>query len=340
MKETLSSVAKRTGLSITTVSRVLGGNAEKHRISKATCEKVLKDAREHNYIPSLIAQSLRTNRTSTVGLLLPSIANPYFAEMASVIIGEVHRRRYSTIVIDTMEDESCFQESASALLSRNVDGIIAVPCGIDSSLMESINDNYLPVVLIDRYYDSSHLSYVTTNNHKGGILATQQLLNMGHRRIACIQGAVSSIPNRERVRGYVEAMTRAGLEDCICVVGNEFSIQNGYLETKLLLESGDAPTALFTLSNTITLGALKAIREASLHIPDDISLISFDNYDYMDFMDPPIARIGQPTEDMAKLAAKILFDSINNSGGSRSQIKLNPSIIIGESIEKVKEQQL
>lgn len=332
MKETLSTVAKRTGLSITTVSRILSGNAEKHRISKATCEKVLRDAREHNYTPSLIAQSLRTNRTNTIGLLLPSIANPYFADMASVIIGEVHRRGYSTIVIDTMEDEQCFLESASLLLSRNVDGIIAVPCGTDSSLLESINDNHLPVVLIDRYYDDSHLSYVTTNNHKGGLIATRQLLDMGHCRIACIQGTRDSIPSRERVRGYTEAMREAGAEDAICVVGDEFSIQNGYLETKMLLEAAEAPTALFTLSNTITLGALKAIREASLRIPEDISLISFDNYNYMDFMEPPIARIGQPIEDMSKLATKILFDAIKYPGGKSSQIKLNPSLISGGSI--------
>ena len=337
MKETLSSVAKRTGLSISTVSRVLSGNADKHRISKSTCEKVLKDAREHNYTPSLVAQSLRTNKTKTIGLLLPSIANPYFAELASTIIGEIHRRQYSTIVIDTMEDENCFLESASLLLIRNVDGIIAVPCGTESSLLESINDNHIPVVLIDRYYENSNLSYVTTNNHKGGLIATRHLIDMGHRRIVCIQGSITSLPNKERVRGYIEAMKNAGLENEIMIVGNEFSIQNGYLETKLLLESQNIPSAIFSLGNTITLGAIKAISEGSLNIPKGISLISFDNYNYMDFMNPPIARIGQPIEEMAKLATKILFDRISHSGSNHTQVKLSPSMIIGGSIEAIKE---
>ena len=180
-------------------------------------EKVLKDAREHNYSPSLVAQSLRTNKTNTIGLLLPSLSNPYFAEVASVIISEVHRRNYTTIVIDTMEDEKIFNDSASLLLSRRVDGIIAVPCGTDCSLIESINDNYLPVVLIDRYYDNSHLCFVTTNNHKGGLLATRHLIGMGHKKIACIQGTVSSNPSKERVRGYTEAMIEEGYEENICI---------------------------------------------------------------------------------------------------------------------------
>ena len=332
MKETLSSIAARTGFSITTVSRVLSGNAEKHRISQDTIEKVLKDAREHNYSPSLIAQSLRTNKTNTIGILLPSLANPYFAEVASVIISEVHRRNNTAIVIDTMENEKSFNDGASVLLSRRVDGIIAVPCGTDCSLIESINDNYLPVVLVDRYYDNSHLSFVTTNNHKGGLIATRHLIGMGHKKIACIQGTVTSNPSKERVRGYREAMTEEGFDEHICIVGNDFSIQNGYLETKLLLESDNPPTALFALSNTITLGALKAIREASLKIPKDISLISFDNYSYMDYMEPPITRIGQPVEDMGKLATKILFDRIDSMPNNTSQLKLSPSLITGESI--------
>ena len=335
MKETLSSISQRTGFSITTVSRVLSGNAEKHRISRSTIEKVLKDAREHNYSPSLVAQSLRTNKTNTIGLLLPSLANPYFADVASVIISEVHRRNYTAIVIDTMENAKTFNDSATLLLSRRVDGIIAVPCGTDSSLIESINDNYLPVVLIDRYYDDTHLSFVTTNNHKGGLMATRHLIGMGHRRIACIQGTITSNPSKERVRGYRDAMIEEGYESDICIVGNEFSIQNGYLETKLLLESDNPPTAIFTLSNTITLGALKAIREASLRIPEDISLLSFDNYSYMDFMEPPITRISQPTEDMGKLATKILFDRIDTVPNNTSQLKLSPSLIAKESVRSI-----
>ena len=334
MKETLSSIAARTGFSISTVSRVLSGNAEKFRISRDTVERILADARSCNYSPSLIAQSLRTNRTNTIGLLLPSLSNPYFAEMASVIIREVNSRDCTTIVMDTMEDEKNFNSSASLLLSRRVDGIIAVPCGKNPSVMEGIDRDYLPVVLVDRYYDGAALSYVTTNNYQGGADGTRHMISAGHRRIACIQGVRDSSPNAERVRGYLDAMEESGLGSLAEVVGDDFSIQNGYLETKLLLERKDRPTAIFALSNTISLGVLKAVREAGLDIPEDISLLAFDDYAYMDYLNPPLTRISQPVEDMAKLATKLLFDRIGGNGAViTSQIKLAPTLISGASVK-------
>ena len=334
MKETLSNIAKRTGFSVTTISRVLSGNAEKYRISKKTAELITTDAKKHNYMPSGIAQSLRTNKTNTIGLLLPSLANPYFAEMASFIVSEVHRKGFTTIVIDTMEDENEFNTSILKLYSRGVDGIIAVPCGTDKSLIEEVDKKDIPVVLVDRYFDNSRLSYVATNNYKGGLMATQLLISMGHKRITCIQGAINSTPNKERVKGYIDAMKEADLGDYITVAGNEFSIQNGYLETKMILSENKLPTAIFSLGNTIFLGIIKAIKETSLKIPEDLSLISFDNYFYMDYMETPITRISQPTEDMAKLATKILFDRIESIPTSTSQLKLSPSLIYGESVVK------
>ena len=189
----------------------------------------------------------------------------------------------------------------------------------------------IPVVLIDRYYDDTSLPYVTTNNYQGGLDATRHLLSRGHTRISCIQGVQSSMPNKERVRGYVKAMEDEGLAQDIDIIGNEFSVQNGYLETKLLMSRAQRPTAIFALSNTIMLGALKAIREAGLRIPEDVALISFDNNLYMDYMTPSITRISQPVEDMAKLAVKILLDKIKGASNCGSQLRLSPIMVAGES---------
>lgn len=334
MKENLSSIASRVGVSVTTVSRVLSGNAAKYRISADTAARVEAEAQRCNYAPSIVAQSLRKQQTHTIGLLTPSLANPYFAEMSSVIISEIHRRGYTTIVIDTMEDEGNFNEGITQLVARQVDGIIAVPCGQDPAMVESVSRDYVPVMLVDRYYEGNPLPYVTTNNYKGGYDATRLLIDAGHRNIACIQGVRSSAPNNERVRGYRDAMEEAGLGSMELVAGSEFSIQNGYLETKLLLSRADKPTAVFALSNNITLGVLKALREAGLRIPDDLSLVSFDNYAYMDYMEPPITRVGQPVEDMAMLATKILFDRIEGLSPGASQLRLSPTVIPGASIAR------
>lgn len=333
MKETLATMAARLGCSQTTISRVLSGQGSKYRISDETVKRVLAEAQRCNYTPSLLAQSLRKNKTNTIGLLIPSVANPFFADMASVIITEAHARHFTTIVVDMMEDGSNQDEAIATILSRQVDGIIVIPCAANSTLLEEINSNVIPVVLVDRYYAEAPLSYVTTNNYKGGLLATELLISNGHKKIACIQGMQDSMPNKMRVQGYQRAMEKAGLEEYEMICGNEFSVQNGYLETKLLFGSGNCPTAIFALSNTILLGAIKAIREAGMIIPDDISIISFDNNKYLDYMVPPIHRVSQPVEDMAKLASRILFEKIAGIAvPEATRVALAPVLIAGASI--------
>ena len=332
MKETLSSIAERTGYSITTVSRALSGQAEKYRISERARKEIAEEARRCNYSPNIIARNLRTNRTNTIGLILPSVANPYFADLSSVIISEAHRNGYTTIVTDSMESEYNQKANIAMLISRRVDGIIAAPCGDNPALLEEINKTNIPVILVDRPFKDSHLPHVTTNNYAGGFDATNYLIRNGHKRIACIQGVKTSVPNRKRVAGYMDALKRVGLEENAVVVGNEFSLQNGYLETKLLLNSKSAPTAIFTLSNTIGLGAIKAIREAGLRIPEDISLVVFDNNIYMDYLIPPITRVSQPVEEMAKLSVKLLFESIESDKRLSTQIELAPELIARDSV--------
>ncbi len=333
MKETLATMASRLGCSQTTISRVLNGQSERYRISNETVKKVLAEAQRCNYSPGLIAQSLRKNKTETIGLLIPSVANPFFADIASSIIDEAHSRHFTTLVVDMMEDGSNQDEAIATVLSHRVDGIIVIPCAANSTLLQEINKNVIPVVLLDRYYEDAPLSYVTTNNYDGGLMATRQLLSNHHKRIACIQGDPETMPNRMRVKGYCQAMEDAGLAKYENVVGNEFSTQNGYLETKMLLGGGNKPTAIFALSNTILLGAIKAIREAGLSIPDDISIISFDNNKYLDYMVPPITRISQPVEDLARLASRILFEKMNGTNPEHvTRLSLLPQLIPGESV--------
>ena len=329
-KETLVSIAERSGCSISTVSRVLSGNAAKYRISQRTVARVTEEVKRCNYTPSLLAKGLRTNRTDTIGLLIPNIENSFFAGVAGVVIRESRNYNYKVVVVDTQED------GLSALLARRVDGIVAAPCGSNSELFASVQEGGMPLVLIDRYLpDAGMLSYVTTDNYRGAVMATEYLLENGHRRIACIQGTPHSMPVRDRVRGFGDTLRAHGLGDRIVVTGEDFSVQNGYLETKLALAREERPTAIFALSNLILLGVVKAVHESGLRIPDDISVVSFDDNMLFNYLDPAITCIGQPTDEIGTLAVKLLIRAVREPGAAPSHLHLPPSLIIRRSVRNL-----
>ena len=333
-KETLVSIAERSGCSISTVSRVLSGNAAKYRISQRTVARVTEEVKRCNYTPSLLAKGLRTNRTDTIGLLIPNIENSFFAGVAGVVIRESRNYNYKVVVVDTQEDERNEQDGLSALLARRVDGIVAAPCGSNSELFASVQEGGMPLVLIDRYLpDAGMLSYVTTDNYRGAVMATEYLLENGHRRIACIQGTPHSMPVRDRVRGFGDTLRAHGLGDRIVVTGEDFSVQNGYLETTLARE--ERPTAIFALSNLILLGVVKAVHESGLRIPDDISVVSFDDNMLFNYLDPAITCIGQPTDEIGTLAVKLLIRAVREPGAAPSHLHLPPSLIIRRSVRNL-----
>jgi len=334
-KPSISSIAEATGFSRSTVSRALSGKASSCRISKETIDIIQKEAQKSNYVPSLIARSLRMNKTNTVGLIVPSIENPFFANIAGTIVKEAKSRGYTIILADTSENENNEIEYIKSLTSRKIDGVIIVPCGTEPDNLESINNNGIPVVLIDRYYRETSLSYVSTDNYKGATMAIEYLIKNGHENIACIQGVPSATPVVKRIDGYRDAMTKHGLEEYINIVGNNFSVQNGYIETKMLINKKKIPTAIFAMSNTIALGAYKAIKESGLKIPKDISIIGFDNYLYLDYIEPPLTRIAQPTDEIGILAVKTLIDFIEEKDQNECKLLLSPSLIVGESVATI-----
>ncbi|MBQ6881011.1 MAG: LacI family DNA-binding transcriptional regulator [Alistipes sp.] len=329
---TLVALAERTGLSVTTISRVLSGQAEKYRISPKTVEYIKQEADRCNYRPNVMAQSLRTKRTRTIGLVVPAISNPFFANIASAIVQKARELGYTVILSDAMEDAEQEEEGVRSLLLRHVDGIIVSTSAEQPAFLEQVNESAVPVVLIDRYFAETTLPYVVTDNYSGALEAVSHLINRGHQRVACICGVRHSAIVQERMRGYVDAMQRAGLERFVHCVGDEFSVQNGYIEAKLLLNSNPLPTALFTMNNTILLGAIKAIKESGLRIPEDISVVSFDDNPFLDYISPAITRIVQPQNELGSIALRILIRSIEENERSDARIKLSPILKLCDSV--------
>lgn len=331
-KITINDISEYIGVSATTISRVLSGKSKQFRISDATCEKVMCAVKELNYKPNIIARNLRNKKSHTLGLLVPGIDNPFFANIASAVINEANKYAYTVILLDTHDNTADEDKAVDTLVSRNVDGIIVVPCGNSPENFLKLKED-MPVVLIDRYFEGENLDYVATDNYQGGYDATSILLTAGHKDILCIQGNPLSVSSKKRIQGYCDALSKASLSDHALICGNDFTVNNGYIETKLAVESGKKFTAIFALSNTILLGAIKAISEHGLTIPDDISIISFDENLYLDFLNPPITRISQPLDSISSVAVKILMENIDNrSTSSPKGILLSPSVVYRSSV--------
>ncbi|MBR3114912.1 MAG: LacI family DNA-binding transcriptional regulator [Bacteroidaceae bacterium] len=331
-KTTLNEVSEYTQLSKTTISRVLNGKSREFRINRHTQERVIAAAQELNYKPQLVAQLLHKKPMRTIGIVMPNLSNPFFASLASAISVEAKKHELFVMLFDTQEDPVQEESALNKMLEYRVDGIVIVPCGRDARKLEKINRT-IPVVQVDRYFEESDLSYVSTNNFRGAYEAMSLLLNSGHRNVICIQGPTFSVTNRERIRGCRKAIEDYGEQCSLLVLGNDFSIQNGYIEGQLALSRRPRPTAIFAMSNTIMLGTMRAIKEHHLVIPDDISLLSFDDNIYIDYLNPPVTRVAQPVSSMGIAAIKMLVNSIQQEGELHSTMLLTPSIINRNSIK-------
>lgn len=332
-KNTLFTISERTGYSVSTVSRVLSGKGREYRISDKAISAITECAREWNYTPNLIAKGLRTKKTGVIGLLVPSIANPFFANFSSIITSCLIESGYNMFLVDSMENEDIQDKALDSFLARNVDGMIVVPVGTSPERLEKISLR-TPVVLIDRYYPETVLPYVCTDNYLGGSMATEYLLSRGYRRLLAIQGARDSMPNRERVRGFEAIVGHAGIHVKTRVCGSGFSEINGYSETMEAFRSGFRPDAIFAFSITILLGAIRAIKELGLSIPGDVAIISFDDNDFLDYLDPPVTRIAQPVREIGQYASDMLLKLIDGTGiddGSAGHILFPPNLIEGRS---------
>lgn len=333
-KSNIVDIAEKSGFSITTVSRVLNGKADKYRISKATQQKIEAVAEEMNYVPNEFARNLRTGKSKTIALIVPSLKNPFFAEIASVVNAEVRKYNYITLIGDSDDNIENEKSEILHLLARNLDGIIIVPCGDEWDHLERLQKKGLPIICIDRYFDDTDLSYVSSDNYEGAYSATKYLIDHGHTSIACIQGIRYSTPNMQRVQGFTDAMIDAGITS-YTVSGDAFSEQNGYLETKLLLQQKNRPTAIFAFSNTIAMGSIKALKEEKVKVPDDISLVTFDDNPYLNYIEPPLTCISQPVEDICKIAVKILFSNILDGDKTAKHILLKTKLKVKASVRNL-----
>jgi len=333
----IKELAGKLKLSTTTVSRVLNEKSSLYRISSSTRQKVLNGARKYHYSPNRLARGLKLEKTETLGLIIPDIANPYFGSIAKSIEVEAHKNGYSIILGDSLEEVPTEAELVKLLTGRKADGIILAPAGEESGHIAEAAEQGIPIVLIDRFLPGTNLPHVTTDNYAGAMMAVQHIIQMGHHDIACIQGINGISANSDRVRGYRDALRKNGIainKNFIC--GTDFGEMNGYRQTRNLLNRPKRPTAIFALSNLISLGTLRALNEAGLTVPGDISLVSFDEQPYSAFLACPMTTVEQPRDRIGKEAFKLMLQCIHDKKPDQeNNKKLMPRLIIRESVKKI-----
>lgn len=304
----IKDVAERAGVSITTVSHVIN---ETRFVSDDLRERVLNAMNELNYRPNTLARSLRSGRSRTIGLVIPDISNLFFAEISRKIEDKGFEHGYSVILCNTDDDREKEKSYIDVLLEKQVDGIIFISAGASKENILDQVDMGIPVVITDRDIPNLPSDVVLIDNHEGGYEATRYLANLNHRRIACITGPSLMTPSALRVEGYKDALKDAGIpidESLICQ--GDFRYESGETCMRNLLNNPQPPSAVFVCNDMMALGAMRAIHEAGKRIPDQISLIGFDNIPLSRTAYPALTTMAQPIVDMANISVDLLVERI------------------------------
>ncbi|GAA0263296.1 LacI family DNA-binding transcriptional regulator [Actinomadura nitritigenes] len=305
---TIHDVAARAGVSPATVSRFLRGQ----RVRSAEAIRAAVD--ELGFAPNIAAQSLKSGRTRTIGVVVPDITNPYFAAVVKGMESVSRDRGYRLLLANS--DESGAREAdLLADMARQVDGIILAPATEHEQTPVQLRDSGLPVVFIDRdLADGESFDAVLVDNRAGGRQAAEHLLGLGHTRIAMISGGQESTPGRYRRDGFLEAVSAAGVEipPELDLIG-DFREERAYQLTLSLLSLAEPPTAIFTANNLTTLGALKALHDMRVDVPGQISLIGFDDLDTGPLLRPPLTVVDRPMTEQGVLAMRLLLHRFDDS---------------------------
>ena len=315
MGVTIKDIANEAGVSATTVSRVLNNKPDVSDQTKQRIEQVID---ELNYNPNGIARGLVLNKTHTLGLVIPDISNPFFPEVAKGIEDKAKKLGYSVIFCNTDNHNQGEKEAIELMKSKQVDGMIvslAINEQNKQELAELAEENF-PIIQIDRKIPKSGFPAVVIDNQTAAYQAVSHLINLGHEKIAHISGDLAVKTAQDRLAGFKEAIKSARIDLLEkWIKTGDYSRDSGYQQMKDLLNLDDQPTAVFIANDLMALGAYEAIFEAGLKIPEDISIVGYDDIEVASVIRPSLTTISQPEYQLGVTAAELLINSIENDEG-------------------------
>jgi DNA-binding LacI/PurR family transcriptional regulator len=326
---TMKDVADLVGVSKQTVSAVINN---KPGITEETRARVLAAIKQLGYRMDYTARSLRTGQTRTIALLITDVSSPFAGKIASVAEDAAYASHYNLVLYNTRDDVEREQNYIYSAVQRSVDGVLFVSARDESTVPESLEAFGIPVVILDRVPKGYQGPSITIDNLKAGQVAAEHLLTLGHCSFAHIAGPASLHISKGRLEGFSHAvqMGHPG-RDITIERAENWKVESGYLATQRLLARKVNFTALFVAGDMLAIGAIRALRDAGLDIPADVSVVSVDDIDIVRYHHPPLTTVSQFVERMATLGVEMLLDLLSGNNPPQPQIVIDPKLIVRES---------
>ena len=324
---TIKDVARRSGVSPMTVSRVIN---ESERVRPETRRRVERAISELGYVPSRLARGLSRQRTGTLAVIVPDVANPFFTMVVRAAEEVARRADYRVILCDTRADLNVERDVVEELIAHRVEGIVIAPVdNRSSSHLRRLDKFGVRSVLVDRTVPDVDCDAVIGDSVGGARQLVEHLISLGHSRIGLIVESDEVSTARDRRRGYEAALEAAGISlDPALVAEAAVDPEGGYAGMLRLLELEDRPTAVFTVNNLVALGAIEAVRAAGLEVPDDVALVCFDDIEYASRLYPFLTAMEQPAETFGTLATQLLLERIQGRGPARRHVVVLPGELV------------
>ncbi|MCF8568469.1 LacI family transcriptional regulator [Alicyclobacillus tolerans] len=311
---TVQDVARLAGVSPGTVSRVFNGNVP---VREQTKRKVLEAATQLNYRPNFIAQGLRMKKSQTIGLIVPELHSEGFVQVIKAIESVIYEQGYSLILCSSDEDPEREKANIQTLIHRNIDGLILCPVSTDVTSFDELSHTDIPFVLLDRMIDGIETDIIKGNDQLGCYEATKYLVELGHEKI----GVLSKPPTIpfvvERLLGYQNALEDCGIPYHTGLVRFSSHFSHHAMQACEELLTSEKPTAIFSMSSTLTMSLLKVVKKLNLSIPDDISIIGYGESEWNSLLNPPLTAVGLNGNQMGTIAANMLFRRIREGREKR-----------------------
>ena len=328
-RATMKDVAKLAGVSVQTVSVAVN---KKEAISEETRERVLAAIEEVGYRPYTVARSLRTGSTQTIALVVSDITNPFFASMANTVEDYAHASGYSLLLYNTHSDLEREKNYIRMATQRWIDGLLFVSTKDEMYGLETLKDANIPVVAIDRIPNNYDGPFDVLDNIKTGRMVAEHLIELGHMHYAHISGPLDLLLSRERLQGFQDTIQQHDLPPAIWACGDDsWSCESGYQAMRVLLQAQPRPTAIFAGNDRMAIGAMRAIIEAGLRIPDDISVVGIDDIELSSYQIIPLTTVRQSLVDVATIGIKILLDILAGQEPEQSKVVCEPKLVVRSS---------